>query len=230
MKALWHDSAVTDSAAGTRPGPRTRIRPQQIVRAAVDCIVEQGFYRASSNEIARRAGVSWGSIQYYFGSRERLMLAVVEDLNRGFTAEVGRIRIEGATVGERLAALYDALDRQYNTPVYLARMQILLNLQNDPGTSAEVAQILDDQARETAAEIYRLLDEVLGAGASRARGTALFHAIRGFIISLQISESVSHDPRLQTEPALRAEFLDMLRGGAGPDAEPGSTREASPER
>src|SRR5438128_1846069 len=62
----------------------------QILDAAVACILELGFYRASSNEIARRAEVSWGSIQYHFGSRESLMLAVVEEVNERFSTAIRR--------------------------------------------------------------------------------------------------------------------------------------------
>jgi TetR/AcrR family transcriptional regulator, regulator of cefoperazone and chloramphenicol sensitivity len=56
--------------------PDTR---QRVIEAAICTIVEQGFYRASSNAIAERAGLSWGVIQYHFGSRESLMLAVLEE-------------------------------------------------------------------------------------------------------------------------------------------------------
>ena len=52
----------------------------RVIKAAIECIIELGFYRGSStNEIARRAGVTWGVIQWYFGNREGLMLAVLED-------------------------------------------------------------------------------------------------------------------------------------------------------
>ncbi len=52
----------------------------RVIKAATECIIELGFYRGSStNEIARRAGVTWGVIQWYFGNREGLMLAVLEE-------------------------------------------------------------------------------------------------------------------------------------------------------
>ena len=50
----------------------------RVVDAAIECILDEGFYRASSNKIAKRAGVTWGVIQYHFGTREALMLAVHE--------------------------------------------------------------------------------------------------------------------------------------------------------
>src|SRR5439155_20083847 len=64
---------------GRRRPPGDSASRQRVLDAAVQCILEQGLYRASSNAIAEQAGLSWGVIQYYFGSREALMLAVLEE-------------------------------------------------------------------------------------------------------------------------------------------------------
>lgn len=175
----------------------------QILQAAVACILELGFYRASTNEIARRAGVSWGSIQYYFGSRERLMLAVVEDLNQTFTDDIRRAHVQGDTLAERITSLYGILARHYADPSYMARLQIVLNLQHDPDTSDEVSQILADQAETLATELNRVLEEALGDDAPHARRTALFHSIRGFVVSHRLADSVSSGrmPGDETETA-----------------------------
>jgi AcrR family transcriptional regulator len=52
---------------------------RRLLDAAIACIVDEGFYRASSNRIARRAGVTWGVIQHHFGTRENLLLEVVRE-------------------------------------------------------------------------------------------------------------------------------------------------------
>src|SRR5258708_35070954 len=66
------------SRGGRRKPPGDSASRQRVLDAAVQCILEQGLYRASSNAIAEQAGLSWGVIQYYFGTREALMLAVLE--------------------------------------------------------------------------------------------------------------------------------------------------------
>ena len=58
-----------------RKGEATRAR---VIEAARGCISELGYHGASSNEIARRAGITWGVIQYHFGTRESVLLAVVD--------------------------------------------------------------------------------------------------------------------------------------------------------
>ncbi|MCU1484766.1 MAG: regulatory protein TetR [Actinomycetia bacterium] len=190
-----------DRAAGIAP-PRDRSRRQkrttdgesagrrQILDGAIACILELGFYRASSNEIARRAGVSWGSIQYHFGSREALLLAVIEELNQRFSATVKKGRITGDTLEERLQALYAVLAKHYGDPIYLARLQIVLNLLHDPDTSAEVTTSLDQQVDDSGDELRRLLRDVLGEGASSVTRNVVFNAIRGMALSRQIGDAV----------------------------------------
>src|SRR3954447_12461962 len=97
-------------AARRRGGKDSGLATERVVLdAAVACILERGFYRASSNEIARRAGVSWGVIQYHFGTREALMLAVLEDGARRFTELVAGGRIDGGSVEERISQLLAVL-------------------------------------------------------------------------------------------------------------------------
>src|SRR3954468_10919248 len=54
---------------------RTRAR---LIDAAVDVIREQGFYRTTLEQVARRAGMTRGAIYGNFKNRDALFLAVVE--------------------------------------------------------------------------------------------------------------------------------------------------------
>src|SRR5207302_10457592 len=74
---------------------------ERVLEAAVASILERGFYRASSNEIARRAGVTWGVIQHHFGTREALLLAVLEDGANRFVDLVGTAAIDEASASAR---------------------------------------------------------------------------------------------------------------------------------
>ncbi len=166
----------------------------RVIEAAVACILERGFYRASSNEITRRAGVSWGVIQYYFGSREALMLAVLQDGARRFSEVVGEAHAEGTTVAERLNSLLDTLTSHYGRPEYLAYVQIALNMDHDPQTSAEVRKTLHEVAERSSKDVRRILREALGS-ASRVRDLAdtVFLAFRGFGFSQQLLDTLSYD-------------------------------------
>src|SRR6266568_236456 len=75
---------------------------QRVIQAAIDCILEQGFYRASSNAIAERAGLTWGVIQYYFGTREVLMLAVLEEGTQRLLDDLTTAEITADSLEERI--------------------------------------------------------------------------------------------------------------------------------
>jgi AcrR family transcriptional regulator len=190
---------ITPSATGERHARTTRSAEvdtrARVIKAAVECIIELGFYRGSStNEIARRAGVTWGVIQWYFGNREGLMLAVLEDGASHMVATVEDARIDGSTVGERMSQLIDVICAHYARPEYLASLQVLLNMDHDPRTSSEVRKTMLEVAERSNAHVRRLLREALGPAANkRDLATAIFIVIRGFAFSQQLLESMAYD-------------------------------------
>lgn len=54
-------------------------RPREICAAALDAFAEKGFAAAKLDEIARRAGVSKGTLYLYFRDKAELFRAVVRD-------------------------------------------------------------------------------------------------------------------------------------------------------
>ena len=58
---------------------RAEDRPREICTAALDVFAEKGFAAARLDEIARRAGVSKGTLYLYFKDKEDLFRAVVRD-------------------------------------------------------------------------------------------------------------------------------------------------------
>jgi len=189
----------------------------QLIEAGIASILEVGFYRSSTNEIARRANVSWGALQYHFGTREALLLAIVRDLDRRFLEDIDAAHVEGENLEECITSLYEILGRFYDTPTFLVRIQIILNLQHDPETSAEVSAEVIEHAGRAEASTRRLLAEAIGRDASQAAYDALFHAIRGFALSRQLSLAV---PIARSEAARRREalrvFLTALAGDNTP--------------
>jgi AcrR family transcriptional regulator len=162
----------------------------QIIDAALASILEVGFYRSSTNEIARRANLSWGALQYHFGTREALFLEVVKELDRRFLDGIENAQIEGDTKEERIASLYAILCRQYDSPEFLVRLQIVLNLQHDPDTSADVRAEVAEHAARASAPVRGLLREAIGGQPSKVAIDTLFHALRGFALSRQFARSI----------------------------------------
>jgi AcrR family transcriptional regulator len=74
---------------------RANERPREICAAALEVFAERGFAAARLEEIARRAGVSKGTLYLYFKDKEDLFRAVVRDTVAP-NIDVMRSMIEGA--------------------------------------------------------------------------------------------------------------------------------------
>jgi TetR/AcrR family transcriptional regulator len=58
---------------------RKEARPGELLAAALDLFVEKGFAATKSEEVARHAGVSKGTLFLYFASKEELFKAVIRE-------------------------------------------------------------------------------------------------------------------------------------------------------
>ena len=178
--------AVPQAArGGRRRPPGDSASRQRVLDAAVQCILEQGLYRASSNAIAEQAGLSWGVIQYYFGTREALMLAVLEEGARRLDVAVRDAEIDGETLTERVESYLEILSRYYGSPDYLVFTQVLISLSHDPRTSAQTRERIERVNMTTKPPLRRLQAQVLqGTGVTEpAVGSLLFHSLRGLALS-----------------------------------------------
>jgi AcrR family transcriptional regulator len=173
--------AVASSAAATGNGEATRTR---VIEAALTCIAEKGYYRASSNEIARTAGVTWGVIAHHFGSREALMLAALERAGERLHDSVVESKVAGGPLEERLQQYLGVLTAHYGQPTYLAYLQILTNLSRDPKTSERTAAVIARNSDMLQADVIDLQSAVLGpVPAGSDLSGFLFHACRGLVLS-----------------------------------------------
>ena len=167
------------AAAGDGRGgdPATR---QRVIDAAVTCILDLGFYRASSNAIARQAGVTWGVIQHYFGTRERLMVAVLRHGTDAFIDRIQHARIDATEPQGRLDQLIEILARHYGQPSYLAYVQIRLNLDQDPNTSEDIRETMRTTNEQTGEHVRRILAEAVGNDPQVVQ--VVFLAVRSFLM------------------------------------------------
>ena len=122
------------------------------------------------------------------------MLAVLEDGASRFVELVENAEIEPGTAEERIEQLIEILMAHYGAPEYLARVQILLNMDHDPDTSVEVRRTMRSVAERANDHVRRLLREALGPAADeRDLATTLFLTLRGFGLSQQLLDTMAYD-------------------------------------
>lgn len=85
---------------------RARATWNAILEATAQLLKEEGYDRLSTNRVAKRAGVSVGSLYQYFGNKETLVMAL-------FDRHMGAMM---SVVRARLLAVYDEADLQGMTP------------------------------------------------------------------------------------------------------------------
>jgi AcrR family transcriptional regulator len=182
----------------TATAPRSRRRKdgaatrQRILDAAVECILDKGYYQASSNEIARTAGVTWGALQHQFGSRQALLLEVLEDRWGKLLEQVASAKIDGATLEERLQSVLDVLASHYEQPEHLVQLQILLDLSRDPDSSKEVRRATKRYGAELTHAWEPLFAQALGdASGETDLVVYAFTTLRAYLQARLIASSIA---------------------------------------
>jgi AcrR family transcriptional regulator len=196
---------VGENAQATSARPRRRRSDgEQTVRrlldAAVACIREVGYYRASSNVIARHAGVTWGAIQHQFGTREGLLLAILEDRWAALNQRLASAEIVGETLEERLRCVVDVLASHYEQPDHLVQLLILLDLTRDPSTSAEAREAVTAHAAAMTQVWRPLFEAAIGEAAHDPDLVGyVFTTLRGYLTGNLFANTVA-TPRDDTVP------------------------------
>ena len=209
---------VTAASRVTRKGPTRRNDEgtrETVLKAALDCICDLGYYQASSNEIARRAGVSWGVIQYYFGSREVLLLAALEDaVDRG-VASLDGVTIVGGDIRIRLRQLLNLVLGFYGRREYAAILQILWNLSRAPKTAESTEQALVDFSQRLSAKWRELLAVTIGEERSSATAGMVFNLMWGMAMEEAANAYMALEEIAQTRTPIEMRIemlLDAIEG------------------
>jgi TetR/AcrR family transcriptional regulator, regulator of cefoperazone and chloramphenicol sensitivity len=198
-------TAAATTAAATRA---------RVIDATIDCILEEGFYRASSNRIAERAGVTWGVIQHHFGTREALLLATFQSGMEELIETLESAVITGDTFEARLESLADVIWRFYRRPRFVAYEQLTLNLLRDPTIDAATVRLVRRRQAKIGDLLTELATQVVDAEIAEVLPpAALLQILRGLAIGLELADAVPRQARRASpEPAAteRRVLLDAL--------------------
>lgn len=130
-------------ALGTPPTRQTRAPRKRgddtralIIDETVRCVVEEGFPAATAKHVAERAGVTWGVIQYHFGDRNGLLMAVVDEGVSRLLKSLGEADVADLGLRERIEVVVDTAFRCYSSPTSLAALEILRATRGTLGESA----------------------------------------------------------------------------------------------
>ena len=123
---MTDDLNRADIDAVGRQAAKSKATQDKIISAVISLIKEKGYAAASSTQIARRAGVTWGAVQHHFGGKEEILAEVLERSHVQFHQTLSAARFTTGTPDRRIAKYVDAAWYHYQGEEYMATMEILL--------------------------------------------------------------------------------------------------------
>jgi AcrR family transcriptional regulator len=196
---------VAPVGAPRRPANGSQLRADRtralVIDETIRCILEEGFAAASAKHITERAGVTWGVVQYHFGDRDGLLMAVVD---KGFGELLESLRelpLGAEKTRDRTEFIVTAAWEAFSSPTSMAALEILIATRAMRDTAA--SQHLTDLGREFA-KLGRHIGEGLDARRATAIGNMIWASLRGLVVA----QLVIPEP-LDTRRERRA-LVDMI--------------------
>lgn len=100
---------------------KARDSRDKILKAAVSVFARKGYHGTRMSDVAREAGVAYGLVYHYFGSKENVLKNILEAVERRLSLRIERIgRESDLTLNEKLGKISD-----YMFDTYLANPDII---------------------------------------------------------------------------------------------------------
>jgi TetR/AcrR family transcriptional regulator, regulator of cefoperazone and chloramphenicol sensitivity len=177
MTSVASSSPTRRTTAPRKRGDDTRAR---IVEETVRCICEEGFPAATAKHVAERAGVTWGVIQYHFGDRNGLLMAVVDEGVSRLMDSLSSAEVSGLPLNRRVETVVDIAWNCYSSPTSLAAFEILRATRGALGDSSR-QHLLD--MNDAIGALGRLISE---DPADREVAEVIWAALRGMVLAQMI--------------------------------------------
>jgi TetR/AcrR family transcriptional regulator, regulator of cefoperazone and chloramphenicol sensitivity len=163
--------------APRKRGDDTRAK---IIDETVRCIVEEGFAAATAKHVAERAGVTWGVIQYHFGDRNGLLMAVVDEGVAKLLESLSSADVSELPLRERIEVVVDTAWSCYSSPTSMAAFEILRANRGGPGGASRQHLL---EMNSAIAELGRLItDDPSNDGVAEV----IWATLRGVVLAQMI--------------------------------------------
>lgn len=141
---------------------RKDARPQELLAAAIDLFVEHGFAATRLEDVARRAGVSKGTLYLYYTNKEELFKAVVRESILPF---LGQAELSVAEFDGHSADLLRSVVKNWSSQIGQSKASGLGKLMLAEAVNfPELAKFYRD---EVMSRTTRMISSILERGISR---------------------------------------------------------------
>lgn len=110
---------------------RTADTRRRVIDAVIESIADVGFSRTTGNEIARRAGVSWGAVQHHFGDKNGVLAAALLETFSHLVEVLGEPDETARTLEARVDLFVERAWEHFSSGHYRTSYGIFLDLRTD---------------------------------------------------------------------------------------------------
>ena len=173
--------------APRRPANGSQLRADRtralVIDETIHCILEEGFAAASAKHITERAGVTWGVVQYHFGDRDGLLMAVVDKGFAELTEALRELPAAAENVRDRTEFIVNAAWEAFSSPTSMAALEILIatRAMRDTGASEHLAAL-----GTTFAKLGKHIGAGLDARHAAAIGNLIWATLRGLVVTAMV--------------------------------------------
>ena len=156
-------------------GGKGKIRRQQIIDAAKQTLIEGGSSSLVLRDVADQIGITHGNLQYYFPTKDDLLIAIFDQAVEKYTDSMKVAVSETSTRKGRLDAIIDAGIKELNTPE-TSLWRMMMSLADHNPDMASILKKENDLYEQVVAEELKLISPNLSV--QRRRHIArIIHAI-----------------------------------------------------
>jgi TetR/AcrR family transcriptional regulator, regulator of cefoperazone and chloramphenicol sensitivity len=199
---------TTSTSAPTRrtcaPRKRGDDTHAKIIDETVRCVVEEGFSAATAKHVAERAGVTWGVIQYHFGDRNGLLMAVVDDGVAKLIQSLSTADVSDLPLRQRIETVVDIAWECYSSPTSMAAFEILRATRGSLGDSSR-RHLLD--MNDAINALGRLISD---DPSDQEVAEVIWAALRGMVlVEMIMGEPLDWQRERRTLVAMATQYLQM---------------------
>ncbi|TPW30572.1 transcriptional regulator BetI [Martelella alba] len=186
-----------------------KMRRQDLIAAARQCIATSGSLKVTMAEIARAAAVSPGLAHFYFQSKEQLILATFTSLLAEYRADLLLASRQADTPRQKLSAFANACfsEKHFTTEAISVWLVFFASAKENP----EIARLFSAYARRTRSN----LRFVLGALAPAHKASFIAEGIAAMVDGLYIAHSLESPVRNRSDAVqLLENYVDIQLAGS----------------
>ena len=136
------DRPTTDGSDGRDGSPRSRATREAILDAARRCLLDEGIARLSTRSVAETAGVPLSQLHYHFGSKQKMVLDLLEAENERRLARQTAMYAEDRPLWQRYEQACDFLEDDLDSGYVRVLQEMIAVGWSDPAIGDRVRELL----------------------------------------------------------------------------------------